>query len=866
MKRFQPALTRLERPDKMLHDASANTTGLKGLSLIQLAKTLLWREFRSGQLTIITLALLLAVTVTTVISLFTNRLDAGMLSKSTEILGADLRLRSSEQIADSFYQHARDLGFNTTTTLSFPSVVVAGDQMSLAAIKAVDEGYPLKGIVLISEDAFSQSTQVFSGPRPGEVWLESRLLALLNIQVGDQVEVGRETFRVSAVINQESDRGGNFYSLSPRLMMHLSDLANSGLIETGSRLRWRMLVAAPDTWDQATAKLAVQELQSWLTPQLKSNQNIETLADNNQALSASLDKARQYLSLAAILAILLSGIAIAMAARDYAQHHFDTSALLRTFGASQNQVLKLFSMKLFLLAVLSTLAGLFIGNVLHHGLLALMQNLFAHELPPASASAWLIACASAPLTLLGFALPHLLSLGKVSPLRVLRRELEPLGWGAWSMLGLAMLAIFALSVWFTRNALLSGILVLGGSIGLLILVRLLQSVLVLLQKLVPEHAFSLYIRFAWRQIMHQPRQTATQVLAFSMILMLMLVISIVRHDLLADWQRALPDDAPNFFAMNIQQHEAERYEQALQKEGFAYKPLFPMVPGRLTHINGLAVMEQDSIKDDPALQRDLALTWSEALPEGNEIVEGQWFEAGDARALVSVDSGVAKRLGLTLEDTLTFEVAGQTVTASVNSLRKIDWGTLTPNFYMILSESALNDLPRSYLTSLFVPTDEQARLMPLIREFPTITLLDMSMVFGQIQSLVNQVSLAVEYLLFLVLLGGLLVLMAALYSSLDERIQQGAILRTLGASRNDLRRKQWSEFAFLGMISGTLALIGAELISFSLYTFLLDLDYSLQTSFWLWVPASSALLIMLLGAHATRRISQQPPIVVLREL
>ena len=847
-------------------DAGQATTGLQGFSLARLARNLLWREFRSGQLSIISLALVLAVTVTTVISLFTNRLDAGMLSKSTEILGADLRLRSSEAIEDGFYQQAHALGLRTTTTLNFPSVVVAGGTMSLAAIKAVDEGYPLKGVVLTSQDAFSQSTHMFSGPKQGEVWVESRLLALLDIQVGAEVEVGREQFRVSAVINQESDRGGNFYSLSPRLMMHLSDLANSGLIETGSRLRWRLLVAAPETWDRATTQLALEEYQSLIEPHLKRNQSLETLSDNNQALAASLDKARQYLSLAAILAILLSGIAIAMAARDYAQHHFDTSALLRTFGASQNQVLKLFSLKLAYLALLSTLIGLSVGNLLHHGLLALMQDLFAQELPPASASAWLIAMASAPLTLLGFALPHLLSLGKVSPLRVLRRELEPLGWGAWSVLGLAMLAIFALSVWFTRNILLSGILVLGGSVVLLLLVRLLQYALVALHKLMPEQFFSLYIRFAWRQIMQQPRQTATQVLAFSMILMLMLVISIVRQDLLSDWQRALPDDAPNFFAMNIQAHEAEAYQDALKAAGLSYKPLFPMVPGRLTQINGQDVMQQPAIKDDPALQRDLALTWSQDLPEGNDIVEGEWFKAQQAGDFVSVDVDVAKRLGIALDDRLTFEVGGQSVSASVNSLRKIDWGTLTPNFYMILSESALDNLPRSYLTSLYVPEDEQAKLMPLIRQFPTITLLDMSMVFGQIQGLVNQVSLAVEYLLLLVLLGGLLVLMAALYSSLDERIQQGAILRTLGASRANLRLKQWSEFAFLGLISGILALVGAEVISFSLYVFILDLDYQLQTTLWLWVPLASALLIMLLGAHATRKISQQAPIVVLREL
>lgn len=848
------------------HTSLSSRRPLSLLNLLSLSQRLLWRELKSGQLTIISLALVLAVTVATVISIFSNRLDSGMQMKSTEILGADLRIRSSEKIPDAYAEYAQSLELMTTRTLSFPSVVVAGDNMSLAAIKGVDTGYPLKGTVIISEDAFSEGYQVEKGPKQGEVWLESRLLALLNIKVGDQVEVGRNKFKVSAVINQESDRGGNFYSLSPRLMMQLSDIEAAGLIQAGSRLRWRLLVAAPLDWPPSKTQNTILQYEDWVKAKLTISQNLESLSDNNQALAASLDKARQYLSLSAILAILLSGIAIAMAARDYALHHFDTSALLRTLGASQKHVLMLFSFQLLYLAIICSIIGLVLGTLAQTVLVNLLSGLFQNALPSASISAWLLASVTAPATLLGFALPHLLSLGKVSPLRVLRRELEPLNWTAWSVYALAMLAIFVLSLWFTQNALMSAILVIGGCVCLLILVKLVQLFLRLLNKIIPVSSFSLYLRFAWRQVMQNPNQTATQVLAFSMILMVMLIISIVRHDLLADWQRALPDDAPNFFSMNIQQYEKEHYEASLSKAGFDHKPLFPMVPGRLSKINGLLVHEQEKLKEDPALQRDLALTWSEDIPEGNEILQGQWHRDSDPESQVSIESGLAKRLGIEIGDELTFEVAGQTFSVTVSSIRKVDWGTLSPNFYMILSSSALESLPLSYLTSFYVPADKQDQLMSLIRDFPTITLLDMSMVFGQIQTLVNQVTLAVEYLLLLVLFAGLLVLLAALYSSLDERIHQGAILRTLGSSKANLRKKQWSEFAFLGLISGVIALLGAEAISFCLYFFLLDLDYSMQVSFWLWVPVSSALLIMLLGAYTTRKVSQQPPIVVLREL
>ncbi len=846
--------------------SSPSNKSLASGNLFSLSLRMLWRELKAGQLTIISLALILAVTVATVISVFSNRLDSGMLMKSTEILGADLRVRSTQEIPSLYAEQANKFGLNTSKTLSFPSVVVAGDNMSLAAIKAVDSAYPLKGTVLISNDAFSEGYKVENGPQKGEVWLESRLLALLNIKVGDQVEVGRSLFKVSAVINQESDRGGNFYSLSPRLMLQLSDIEQAGLIQTGSRVNWRLLVAAPTDWEPTIAKNTIEGFKNWLEPQLTVSQSLESLSDNNQALSAALDKARQYLSLAAILAILLSGIAIAMAARDYALHHFDTSALLRTLGSSQGQVLKLFSLQLIYLAMICSVIGLFLGTLAQSSLVSILSGLFQNELPSATASAWLLASITAPATLLGFALPHLLSLGKVSPLRVLRRELEPLNWGAWSIYSLAMFAIFGLSFWFTQNALMSAILVLGGCACLLLLVQVVKLFLRLLNRIIPISQFSLYIRFAWKQVMQNPNQTATQVLAFSMILMVMLIISIVRNDLLADWQRALPDDAPNFFAMNIQGYEKAPYETALEQAGFKAKPLFPLVPGRLTHINGNDVHKDEVLKEDPALQRDLALTWSKDVPEGNKILDGLWLDNSSSIQQVSVESGLAKRLGVTLDDELTFEVAGQKFSVIVSSIRKVDWGTLTPNFYMILSESALENLPLSYLTSFYVPLAQQDQLLSLIRHFPTVTILDMSMVFGQIQTLVNQVTLAVEYLLLLVLVAGLLVLSAALYSSLDERIHQGAILRTLGVSKANLRRKQWSEFAFLGLISGVIALLGAEVISFCLYTFLLDLDYSIQTTLWLWVPVSSALLIMLLGAFATRKVSQQPPIVVLREL
>jgi len=845
--------------------------------LIHLSRVLLWREVRSGQMNIIILALLLAVTSATVISVFSSRLDAGMLDKSTELLGADLRVRSNAAIPPSFYQQAKLLGLKTTTTLEFPSVVVAGnmgagnmgagneyagDEMALAAIKAVDKGYPLKGSVTISNTLSSEGNVVHAGPKPGEIWLESRLFALLNTKIGDQVEVGRKTFHITAVILKESDRGGNFYSLSPRLMMNLNDVEAAGLVQVGSRVTWRLLASQANANDHT-----LDDYKAWLVPQIESFQNIESLSDNNLAMSGALKKARSYLSLAAILAILLSGIAIAMAARDYAQHHFDTSALLRTLGASRAQVLTLFILQLIYLAVVTSMAGLLLGTGIQELLVEVLRGLFSNNLPPAEYSAWVIAAATAPFTLIGFALPHLLRLGRVSPLRILRRELEPMSWNIGAVYGLAMAAIFALSFWFTDNLLMSAIVVFGGFVVLIILLFLVQLLLRIGDKIVPTHRINLVFRFAWQHIIRDTRSTSTQILAFSIILMVMMVINNVRTDLLADWQKSLPDDAPNYFAMNIQHYEIEPYQKALDTAGFGRKPLFPMVLGRLTKINQQRVQDNESINQDPALQRDLALTWDKTLPEGNKLIEGKWFtsDSGDNKQ-VSVEARLASRLGIEMNDSLTFEVASESFEASVTSLRYVDWATLNPNFYMIFSADVLQHLPASYLTSFHIPKDKQDQLTPLIRSFPTITLLDMSMVFKQIQGLLAQVASAVQYLLILVLLAGLVVLMATLHSSLDERIQQGAVLRTLGASKAQLRASQWSEFALLGFIAGLIAVAGTDAICFFLYNKLFELDYHIKWPLWVGLPLASSTLIMLFGAFTTRKVTQRSPITVLREI
>ena len=827
--------------------------------LLLLSLRLLLAEVKAGKMTVILLALILAVTSATIISVFSQRLDSAMLNKSSELLGADLRILSREEISQDWYQQAHTLGLNTATTLEFPTVVLFGEEMALAAVKAVDDNYPLKGQLGTKENV-----SVTQGPIPGQVWLEPRLLALLDAQVGDDVEVGAIKLKVSAIVVNESDRAGNFYSLSPRLMMNLNDVAAAKLVQAGSRVSYRLLAAGEP--------LAIQQLQKDLKPFLASHQRFESLTDNNQALAASLAKARSYLSLAAMLAIILAGIAIAMAAQDYARHHYDSSALLRTLGASRRYVTQLYLYQLMYLALFSSFMGLMLGYFGQEMLSQLLASTFnqssanAH-LPSAGLSAWLIASLTAPITLMGFALPPLLRLGRVSPLRVLRRELEPMAWNSWAIYGLGIAMMAFLNYWFSQNLVMTLIIILGGFLVLLALLFLLQLLLFLADKALPKTKLPMTMRFAWQQINRDRYRTAIQVLAFALTMMVMLIIAIVRNDLLQDWKQNLPDDSANFFAMNIQGYQVDNYQQDLNNAEFTVSTAFPMVPGRLIAINDIKVKESEQYSQDPAVQRDLVLSGGRELPVGNVITAGQWFSADqNSIAEVSIAEGLAKRLQLELDDQLTFDVAGQQVQARISSFRKVDWGSMKPNFYILFSPDIVQQLPLNYLTSFYAPEEHRQRLTQIIRDYPGITLLDMSQVLTQVQGLLGQVTLAVEYLLALVLLAGILVLLAALHSSLDDRLQQGAILRTLGAKRRQLQLMQWIEFVILGALAGFIAVAGAEIIGWFLYQKLFQIQYSWHLDYWLWIPLMSGIIIALLANRSLNAVINQPPLVILRKL
>ncbi|WP_221797651.1 ABC transporter permease [Oceanobacter mangrovi] len=820
----------------------------------KLALRLLWREARSGELTLILLALLIAVTSTTAISLFSSRLELSLNDKSAAWLGADLRIRSSQPFSAEELALPSSYGLETAQVLTFPSVVLHGEDMTLAAIKAVDSGYPMQARLNVIVAGQQQPALQNHGPARGEAWVEPRLLALLNASVGDEVELGQRRFRVTGEITEESDRGGGFYSLSPRMMVNWADVQNSPLLGPGSRLRYLLMVQGDDQQVEAFQ-------QAW---SLSDKQRFETLQEGNRRMADSLERAREYLALASLLAVVLASIAVAISAQRYAQRHFDISALMRTFGLARQDVLKLYLWQLLLLGVAAAIVGAVLALGLQAAIVQLLADVLPEQLPSAPPLAWLLGLSSGLVTLLGFGVPHLLPLANVAPLRVLRRDLTPVPLAGWLITAIAI-ASLALLLWvFTGDLKLTLLVMGGGSALVLVLLAVLQGLILALRKRLAQLDLPLNLRFAWQHLSRNSRQTAGQILAFSLTLQVMVVIAMLRNDLLADWQNSLPQNAPNVFAINIQSYEKDSFQQALQQRGFESKTLYPMVPGRLLSINGQSIQDL-GLADIGAIDRDLALTADTELPSSNRVVAGDWSRIHQPGQL-SMETELAERLGVKLGDTLAFRAAGIDFEAEVSSLREVDWTSLSPNFFMMFSPDIMALLPPSYITSFNVPNGDQAELTSLIRQFPAVNILDMQALLTQLHTLLQQITLAVELILVVVLIAATLVMVSALVASLRERLQEGALLRTLGASTRMIRNAQITEFALLGLLAAVLALVSAEALCWALYHYALDIPYDGLGWIWLWLPLASALVLALLGSSLLRKTVAVAPLRVMREL
>ncbi|AIR90263.1 ABC transporter permease [Pseudomonas cremoricolorata] len=833
-------------------------TRLDFFGLLSLAGRQLRRDARASEVRVLFFALLVAVAASTAIGFFGARLNGAMQLRASEFLGADLVLQGTSPAHAEQLQRGRELGLASAHLVEFSSVVAADDGIQLSSVKAVDAAYPLRGELRSAPAPYAPET-AGGGPAAGEAWVESRLLAALDLSIGDSIDVGKKTLRLTRVLTYEPDRAGNFYSLTPRVLMNLADLDATGVIQPGSRVSYR------DLWRGEAPALAAyrDEIQK----NLGANQRLLDTRDGNRQIGGALGKAERYLNMASLVAVLLAGVAVALSASRYAARRLDASALLRCLGLSRRQALGLYCLQLAMLGVLAAVAGAVLGWLAQLGLFRLLQGLLPSTLPGGGLGPALAGIATGLVALAGFALPPLAALGRVPPLRVLRRDLLPVPPSSWLVYGAALVALGLIMWRLSLDLLLTFALLGGGLIAALLLGGLLLLGLRSLRRLLADAPLTW--RLGLGQLLRHPLAAAGQALAFGLILLAMGLVALLRVELLDTWQAQLPADAPNHFALNILPDERQPFAQQLQSLNARSAPLYPVIPGRLVAINDEAVQQIVS-KDsagERAVQRDLSLTWAAELPEGNALSEGTWWSAiptADDMPGVSVEAELAASLGLQLGDRLTFDIAGEQHKAQVSSLRSVHWDSFQPNFYMIFQPGTLQGLPTTYLTSFYLGSGHEQDIVALARAFPAVTILQVDALLSQLRSILAQVTLAVEYVLLFVLAAGLAVLFAGLQATLDERIHQGALLRALGARRALLVRTRRIEFGLLGAASGLLAALGCELITWVLYRYAFALSWSLHPSLLL-LPLVGAVVVGGAGVLGTRRALNASPLQVLRE-
>lgn len=825
--------------------------------LFALAYRQLLRDARAGELRVLFFALVVAVAASTAIGYFGARLNDAMLLRASEFLGADMVLSGSAHASPEQIDAGKQLGLDHAQVVEFSSVIATDQDLQLASVKAASSSYPLRGTLRSAAQPY-QAEQPGPGPAPGEAWAEARLFAALDLEIGDSIEVGNKLLRLTRVLTYEPDRVGDFYSLTPRVLMHLDDLEATGVVQPGSRVRYREL------WRGETAALAAY--QQAVQAGLQAHQRIETANDSNRQIGGALGRAERYLNLASLAAILLAGVAVALSAARFASRRFDASALLRCLGLSRNDALLLYTLQLAMLGLLASLAGALLGWAAQHGLFFLLRDLLAQEIPPGGVWPAVAGIATGLVALAGFALPPLAALGRVPPLRVLRRDMLPVPPSAWLVYGTAIFALGLIMWRLSLDLKITLALLGGGLLATLLLGGLLLLGLKGMRRLLA--GASLSWRLGLGQLLRHPLAAAGQALAFGLILLAMALIALLRGELLDTWQDQLPDNAPNHFVLNVLPAEKDAFAERIAALSSHAAPLYPVVPGRLISINGEPVRQLVSKESqgERAIRRDLSLTWAADLPKDNHLVAGQWWTEQEATDVpgVSVEAELAESLQLKLGDRLSFTIGGLTREASVTSLREVNWDSFQPNFYMIFEPDTLEGMPATYMTSFHLPPGKERELVELARAFPSVTLLQVEALLAQLRSILAQVSLAVEYVLLFVLAAGLAVLFAGLQATLDERIRQGALLRALGAERRLLLRARRAEFGLLGAASGLLAALGCELVSALLYHYAFDLRW--QPHPWLLVlPLIGALLVGGAGLIGTRRALNASPLTVLRE-
>lgn len=821
-----------------------------------------WRDLRRGELTLLLMALILAVAATTSLRFFSSGMDKRLHQEAARLIAADLVIRSSRPIPLEFVSAAKKQHLNTAHTLEFSSVLVNNDEFQLAQVKAVSPAYPLRGDMRITAavknktDAGTNNAAEITVrriPAPGTIWLDQRLVVLLKAGIGDSIQLGQAQLRVAEIIVYEPGQSG-FPGFSPRALMNIADVDSSKIIQPGSRLHYQLLTSGDEH--------AMAAYRLWLKPKLGIGMRLLDVNEGRPEISTPLARSQSYFSLATIVAVILAGLAIISSARRFTNRHFDTLALMRCIGASRRESLQRLLGEMFWLWLCAIILGAALGLLASQLLSYFLNGLLPGGTPLLSfARPLLTGISTATLTLVGFALPALAELGRVTPLRVLRRDLLPASWSLLSILALSWLALLLLLIMETGQLNLTLIVMVGGSV----VIALAYGALIwLLQKLRPHIKNP-----AALAVLRDPASSSQQILGLALGLTALLLVTSLRGELIQAWVQKLPADAPNQFAMNIAPDQHDALLTFLKDNKVKANKPFAIVRARLSLINDKPVQtavskEKDSDRDE-SLNRELNLTWSQTLPQGNTLLSGHWWQSKPETTPVSVEAKLAKRLDIKLGDTLSFTLAEGELKATVTSLRHVDWDSFQPNFYFVFPPTTLDAFPATYLTSFYLPSSKRDVLNALLQKFPTVVLIDVAGIMNQLKQILDQLTRAIEAILVFVLAGGVLVIWAQVSANLDSRRYEAALLRVTGISRRHLQRRLLGEYLILGASAGLIAASLNEVLAAVIYWNILDMAPTLHPALWWQAPLAGALLVLLTGWPGARQTWSASPLLVLRK-
>ncbi len=891
----------------MLEENPVPVSDKKPLSnLLRLAIRLLKRDWHGGELRLLSLALVMSVTSVTGIALFTDRLEKALLLESANMLAADRIVSGRGTLPVEVLEEGQSRGLRTAETLSFTSMAFSESGNLLVAAKAVTDNYPLRGDVIIADAPFVRGSPIQSGPPRGEIWLESRALPALGIEVGDSVSVGEAELNVSKIIITEPDRsgGGLVDNAGPRLMLHMDDVETTNVVQLGSRISYRYLFAHDDLE-------LLDEFEGWFRAreEWRGRYYIRDIRDESEEVSEALERAESFLLLGSLFAVLLAGVAIALTAKRYSERHYDYVAILKTLGCTSAQISLIYLAIQLMLAAIAVLVGCVLGYLVHQGIFRLLQSVLLFTLPPAGFQPYVIGSLTAFVCLLAFALPPLLALRETPPLRVLRKDITQQKISAYVPYLFGVLGTIFLVYWYSEDLLLSSVLI--SAVAAIALFLSIVSYLFLRSS----GSAGMKAGSAWLLAMTAARrrrkQNVLQVMVFSVTIMSLLILTLVRTDLIEEWQAQLPQNTPNHFMMNITQGQIAGIQNFFAENGVESNAFYSLTSARVNRVNGNlpnpsnndedflggGTLTENTRLDDADLDEAIGfnespqsdapplqngqqtssggrrvrgqlsrrqVTWSEELPKDNLITSGTWWGVDPQPGYVSIEEEYADWLDLELGDRIEFEVNRQVVTAEVSNFRSVRWDNMQPNFFIIFSPDTIDHLGATFLSTALMEREQKVLLNDLIRLFPTMVIIEIDALIEQIQTIIAQVTSAVELISILVLICGGLVLLSCVNASLDERFHENAILRTLGAGKKLILTSLLIEFASIGFVAGLIATIGAEVSLYYLQEQVFQQEFSLH--YWVWVagPLLGTLIIAGLGINSTRRVVQTSPLAVLR--